>query len=162
MLRAKLKSPFQGTLESLAEKHDLNLLEVTLCLPEQNRSKISGDQFVDLMGQISTWGELLLIVVTPDGVFECKGEIPSGKVGAGYYNVGHGSSIAGHLRHEHCSDILFVRRSFHGKETCSIQFFNHDGQAMFKIFLGRTVEGALKPEQLGKFEDLSGLTRSPI
>lgn len=159
-IQERLQKPFQGPLESIAQSQDLTLQEVTECLPETEQKGISGDHFVEIIEEISTWGEILLIVHTLDGVFECHGHLEKGGIGAGYYNLGHGSPIAGHLRHEHCGRIIFVRRSFHHKETLSIQFFNHHGGSMFKIFLGRNKDGSLKSDQVAHFERLSGLIRA--
>ena len=35
-----------------------------------------------------------------------------------------------------------------GKETAPVQFFNADGEAMFKIFIGRDDKGTLRQEQI--------------
>jgi putative heme utilization carrier protein HutX len=159
LLRERLQAPFQSTLESLAEKYALSLAEVVACLPEAQRRQMPGSEFVPLLEQLADWGELLLIIHSADGVFECRGPIEKGSVGAGYYNLGHGSPISGHLRYERCREIYCIRRSFHKKETASIQFFNHEGGCMFKIFLGREADGSLRQDQLTRFEALSGLSR---
>jgi len=157
-LRERLTRPFQGALESLCQKYSLNLFQVTSSLPESNCKHFPGTDMVSILESLSEWGEVLLLINNQDGVFECKGSIPKGTIGRGYYNLGEGSPISGHLRYEACKDILCVRRSFHKKETCSIQFFNLKGAAMFKIFLGRDQSGAIRPEQLDHFEALCGLT----
>lgn len=156
-LKARLMRPHQGALESLCEKYTLSLCQVTACLPADNQAHFPGEDMVSILQQLANWGEMLLLINNDDGVFECKGTIPSGSVGRGYYNIGEGSPISGHLRYEACRDIFCVRRSFKKKETCSIQFFNQQGAAMFKIFLGRDASGAIYPEQIERFEALSGL-----
>jgi putative heme utilization carrier protein HutX len=156
-LTERLKRPFQGTLETLTEKYQLTLREATGCLPETSQKHFAGDQMVPILETISEWGEVLLLINNKDGVFECKGTIPKGTPGRGYYNLGSGSPISGHLCYEKCEAVYCVRRSFKKKVTCSVQFFNREGEAMFKIFLGRDAEGSIYPEQLVHFAALSQL-----
>lgn len=157
-LRDRLSRPHQGTLESLAAKYGLTLSQATECLPAGNRTHFPGSRMVEILGELADWGEVLLLINNDDGVFECKGTIPRGSLGHGYYNLGGGSPISGHLRYEACRDIYCVRRSFKKKDTCSIQFFNQSGAAMFKIFLGRDAAGQILPDQLKRFEALSQLS----
>jgi putative heme utilization carrier protein HutX len=159
-LTERLTRPHQGTLETLAEKYAFSLYEATGCLAEGQRRHFDGDQMVSVLETISEWGEVLLLINNKDGVFECKGTIPKGTVGRGYYNLGSGSPISGHLCHDKCQGIYCLRRSFKKKETCSVQFFNQEGEAMFKIFLGRDAQGGILPEQLTQFEAFSGLRQS--
>lgn len=157
---ALLEKPFQGPLEALAQAAGISMKAVVDCLPEACRHAITGKDFTDIMKEVGDWGEMLLIVNTDDGVFECKGRIMPGSVGMGYYNLGHGSPVSGHLRHDRCRDIYCVRRSFHKLDTCSIQFFNETGGCMFKLFVGRGEDGQLDPEQVRLFEELSGLSKT--
>jgi putative heme utilization carrier protein HutX len=159
-LTERLTRPHQGTLETLAEKYALTLYEATGCLAEDQRRHFDGDQMIPVLETLSEWGEVLLLINNKDGVFECKGSIPKGTVGRGYYNLGSGSPISGHLCYEKCQGIYCLRRSFKKKETCSVQFFNQEGAAMFKIFLGRDAEGRILSDQLRQFEALSGLRQS--
>lgn len=156
-LEALLSKPFQGPLEVLAQSAGLSMREVVQCLPQSHRHHIEGGRFIEILETVATWGEVLLIVNTDDGVFECKGAIAPGSVGMGYYNLGHGSPISGHLRHDRCRDIYCVRRSFHNLDTCSIQFFNEEGGCMFKLFVSRDEKRKLDPEQVQKYEALCGL-----
>lgn len=152
-----LEKPFQGPLEALAQASGLSMREVVEHLPESCRHHISGERFIDTLKEVGNWGEVLLIVNTDDGVFECKGKIAPGSVAMGYYNLGHGSPISGHLRHDRCRDIYCVRRSFHNLDTCSIQFFNEEGGCMFKLFVSRGADRKLDAEQVRLFEVFSGL-----
>ena len=101
-----------------------------------------------------SWGEVLFIVHTPDIVLECAGSIPPGTFGRGYYNIHGDSPIGGHIRAEACSRIAFLSRPFMGRPSCSIQFFNSDGEAMFKVFVRRDEKRELKADQVAKFEAL--------
>ena len=155
-LRERLRKPFQGTLESLAESRGLTLREVVDCLPSDLQRSVPGHRFEDVIKHVSTWGDVMIIVVTADGVFECKAPICEGSLGSGYYNLGGASAFSGHIRSERCSIIYFIKRQFHKKETCSIQFFNEEGSCMFKIFVGRDADGELRSEQVKLFNELAG------
>ena len=41
-----------------------------------------------------------------------------------------------HLRIGRCAAIYFIDRPFFGRRSCSLQFINIDGGAMFKVFVG--------------------------
>ena len=69
------------------------------------------------------------------------------------------SPIGGHIRAENCRAIAFVARPFMGRASCSIQFFNEAGEAMFKIFVRRNAARELIPEQVQKFEALRARIR---
>jgi heme iron utilization protein len=47
-----------------------------------------------------------------------------------------------------------VDRPFHGRRSCSVQFYNAEGEAMFKIFVRRDKARELMADQLAVFEQL--------
>ena len=61
----------------------------------------------------------------------------------------------GHLRHERCGGIAFVERPFMGKASAFVAFLNVDGGVMFKVFVGRDENRALKADQLDAFRKLA-------
>ena len=91
-----------------------------------------------------------------------RGTLPPGRLGHGFYNLqgGHGG-LHGHLRADNCKAIVFLRRPFMGKETASVQFFNADGEAMFKIFVGRDDKGALREDQIARLTALRDRLSTP-
>ena len=54
-LRAQLSSRPDQVLESLAAENNLSLLQVVLCLPQQNRAIASGSHFIRVMEDIAAW-----------------------------------------------------------------------------------------------------------
>jgi putative heme utilization carrier protein HutX len=108
------------------------------------------------MQDISQWGSVTIISHTRDAILEFEGPLPTGSMGHGFYNLSGGSALSGHLRADNCKAIVFLRRPFMGKETMSVQFFNADGEAMFKIFVGRDKTKQLKADQVEKFSQLEG------
>lgn len=153
-LRARLASSADGIVESLAREFNVSPLTVLTEMPPECRSLIDGSRFADVMHDVESWGDVLLIVHTADVVLECAGPIPPGSFGRGYYNMHGDSPISGHIKAENCQTIAFVSRPFMGRESRSIQFFNAAGEAMFKIFVRRDESKALKPEQVARFDSL--------
>jgi len=87
-------------------------------------------------------------------VLECEGVLPPGSFGRGYFNLQGDSPIGGHIRAARCREIAFVSRPFMGRLSHSIQFFNFDGDAMFKIFVRRDEARNLIAAQVAAFDAL--------
>lgn len=153
-LSERLAQSPDGVLERIASEHGVSTRDVVAALPEAFRTMLPGSCFDEVMTDLPSWGEVLFIVHTPDIVLECAGTIPPGSVGRGYFNLHGDSPIGGHIRYESCETIAFVSRPFMGRSSCSIQFFNRTGEAMFKVFVRRDKERNLLPEQIAKFEAL--------
>ena len=158
-LAARLALNPDGILEQIAREYGVSTLEVVRNLLPAHRTMVEAERFADLMEDVGTWGEILFIVHTPDIVLECEGPLPPGSFARGYYNMHGDSPIGEHIRAEHCRAIAFVARPFMGRASCSIQFFNEAGEAMFKIFVRRDAARELIPEQVQKFEALRARIR---
>jgi putative heme utilization carrier protein HutX len=154
LIRQDLAAKPDGVLEAIAETRGVSMQAVLDCLPPEVASPVAGHLFEEIWSDLTGWGEITFVVHTGDGVFECKGSVPPGTFGRGYFNIHGDSPIGGHLRAERCRFIYFVDRLFFGKRSCSVQFVNEDGRAMFKIFVGRNGDRSLKADQLVKFEAL--------
>ncbi len=142
-----------AVLEQIAEQHDVTTADVISCLPEREVSTIGGDEFMRVMLEIATWGEVTFIVNTTDLILEVKGSVPEGEMAHGFYNL-QGKPIGGHVKADDCASISFVSRKLFSSDTRSVQFYNRDGGCMFKIYLGRDEERRLIPAQIEKFEAL--------
>ena len=160
---AELAAKPDGVLEAVAERHGISFETVLACLPEGHAVRVSGVCFEEIWQELTEWGELMLIVHTRDGVFECKGRLPPGETRRGYFNI-HASDtpISGHLRADRCRWIYFIDRLFFGKRSCSVQFISVDGHAMFKVFVARDADRSLNPEHLQRFEALRAAKTRPI
>lgn len=154
MIRQDLAEKPDGILETVAEKHGVPLRAVLECLADGAASPAADENFEGVWSDLTKWGEITFVVHTRDGVFETKGAIPEGTTGRGYFNVHGDSPISGHIKADRCHVIYFVDRPFFGKRSCSVQFINHDGEAMFKVFVGRNEDRSLKDDQLARFEAL--------
>jgi putative heme utilization carrier protein HutX len=153
-LAERLAQSADGILEQIAREYAVSTFDVVQALPVEHRSVVSGARFQDIMGELTTWGEILFIVHTPDIVLECAGKIPPGSFARGYYNIHGDSPIGGHLKAENCTHIAFVSRPFMGRPSRSLQFFNGAGEAMFKIFVRRDDKRELLPDQVARFDAL--------
>lgn len=153
-VRRELAAKPDGVLEAAASAHALPLQRVVECLPVGMWKRIAGAHFIDVMQDIAGWGDITFIVHTKDAIVEFEGPLPGGTSGQGFYNLKGGNGLSGHLRASNCRAIVFLRRPFMGVETLSVQFFNADGEAMFKIFVGRDKDRRLKADQVERFATL--------
>lgn len=152
--RRLLAAKPDGVIEAVAREAGVPTEDVLKLLPEGDRIAVSGAEFEAVWRQLTDWGPVLFIVHTPDIVLECEGALPPGSFGRGYFNIHGDSPIGGHIKAASCATIYLVDRMFHGRRSCSVQFFNGEGEAMFKVFVRRDAERQLIPGQLALFERL--------
>lgn len=153
-VRAALAAKPDGVIEALAREHGVPTLAVLEATPAEQRRFIAAERFEALWRELAGWGTVLFIVHTPDIVLECEGSLPVGSFGHGYYNIHGDSPIGGHIKAGNCTAIYLVDRPFHGRRSCSVQFFNGAGEAMFKVFVRRDAARELLPDQVARFEAL--------
>lgn len=153
-LKADIAEKPDGVLEALVEKHQLSMKTVLGALPAGQAVPVAASRFEELWADMTQWGDVTFIVHSRDGVFEVKAPIPAGSHGRGYFNIHGESPLGGHLRADRCDSIWFVDRQFFGRRSCSIVFISVDGEAMFKVFVGRDAQRELNPQQVARFEEL--------
>jgi heme iron utilization protein len=154
LAREKLATKPDGVIEAVAAEAGLPTQAVLELTPKKERILVPPEAFEAIWTELSTWGDVLLIVHTKDIVCEVVGSLPVGTFGHGYYNIHGDSPIGGHIRAANCRAIYLVDRPFHGRRSCSVQFFNAAGEAMFKVFVRRDTARELLPDQLVRFEAL--------
>ncbi|HFC8466383.1 TPA: heme anaerobic degradation radical SAM methyltransferase ChuW/HutW [Neisseria subflava] len=152
MLRQSLEKNPGQVLEMLAAQNQCSFEDVIRCLPEENVRQTEGSRIVEILQAVSAWDESVTFIAhTPDAIVEVSGKLPNGKVGRGFYNFDHPETdggVHGHIYYENCASIYLLERPFMGKATCSLNFINRNGGAMFKIFVGRDEAGELKQHQI--------------
>ena len=152
MLRQSLEKNPGQVLEMLAAQNQCSFEDVIRCLPEENVRQTEGSRIVEILQAIAAWDESVTFIAhTPDAIVEVSGKLPNGKVGRGFYNFDHPETdggVHGHIYYENCASIYLLERPFMGKATCSLNFINRNGGAMFKIFVGRDETGELKQHQI--------------
>jgi heme iron utilization protein len=155
---AAISAKPDGVLEAMAQSAGATLLQVMRRLPGDGITLLPATQFDAVWNALQNWGEVLFIVHTDDIVLECASALPEGSHGHGYFNIHGDSPIGGHIKASNCEAIAIVDRPFHGKRSCSVQFLNASGNAMFKVFVRRDKHRQLLPDQLEKFEALKAMT----
>jgi heme iron utilization protein len=153
-IRTALNEQPDGVLDDVARRHGAPLRAVLDLLTEGAARSAPGARFAAIWADLVEWGPVTFIVHTEDGVFETKAPLPPGSEGRGYFNIHGESPLGGHLRIARCAAIYFVDRPFFGRRSCSLQFINIEGGAMFKVFVGRDEKRELLVEQLVRFERL--------
>ena len=152
MLRQSLEKNPGQVLEMLAAQNQCSFEDVIRCLPEENVRQTEGSRIVEILQAVAAWDESVTFIAhTPDAIVEVSGKLPNGKVGRGFYNFDHPETdggVHGHIYYENCASIYLLERPFMGKATCSLNFINRNGCAMFKIFVGRDEAGELKQHQI--------------
>jgi len=153
VIRAALAETPHAALEDIARKAGTTPLAVLRSLPEGEVTAFPGTLLPEVMADIVGWGEITFIVNTPTVILEVKAPLGHGQLSNGSFNL-HDKAIGGHIRHEACDCVAFVRRRLFGMETRSVQFYAGDGTCMFKIYLGRDENRALKPGQIAAMDAL--------
>ncbi len=148
------KDPSKAT-GAMAKELGVSEKEVISCLSDEMVKEVPIDKFEEIIEEVSKLGQLTLIVQNESTIFQVRTLFPLGSYGHGYYNLlSKETPIGGHIKDEELSAIFLVSKPFMGIETHSIQFFNHNGNAMFKLFLGRDENRQIIPEQMEKFISL--------
>jgi putative heme utilization carrier protein HutX len=154
-LRQLMRDDPSALFEKVAEEQGVTCREAVEALPAEMRRIAPGSAFMAAMEDIAAWGDVTFIIHTGDGIFEIGGPVPKGTEGRGYFNLAGSAGLHGHLRHDRCAAIAFVERPFFGKPSASVLFVNRDGGFMFKVFVGRDENRALKADQLARFRALA-------
>lgn len=152
LVHAALAAKPDGVVENIARECGVPSQIVLEALPGEYRTFVPAERFEAIWQKMTGWGKVLFIVHTADIVLECEGSLPPGAFGHGYFNIHGDSPIGGHIKAANCAAIYLVDRPFHGRRSCSVQFYNASGEAMFKVFVRRDKERALIGEQLVQFE----------
>jgi heme iron utilization protein len=160
-IRAALDERPDGVLDDVARRNAAPLRVVLDLLPEAAARSAPGERFAEIWADLIDWGPVTFIVHTEDGVFETKAPLPPGTESHGYFNIHGESPLGGHLRMTRCAAIYFVDRPFFGRRSCSLQFINIEGGAMFKVFVGRDDKRELLADQLARFERLREAETAP-
>lgn len=153
-IKTALEKKPDAVLEFISRDLGIPLRDVIDCLPQAEVTRIPATEFAAMMGELAALGQITFILHTEDIVLECKGEIPEGSFGRGYYNIHGESPIGGHIKAENCGAIYLLSREMMGRPSHVAIFCNHQGEAMFKVYLGRDENRNLIPEQVSKFQEI--------
>lgn len=159
-IRAAIAANPMGALEDIAAAAGTQPGAVLDHLPAGEVKLASGSAFIEVMQDLTDWGEVTVVLNTGPVIFEAKGVVPQGNIGRGFYNL-HGAPIGGHIKADACARVAFVSRKFMGTETHSIQFYTAGGACMFKVYLGRDANRKMLPDQIARFTTLRDRMTAP-
>lgn len=114
---------------------------------------LPGERAESLLTEIASWGNTTTIIIHGGSVFEFKGVFPAGASAHGFYNLKGTTGFEGHLRLDALTRIDLITKNHRGRLAKAFAFMKND-ETVFKIFLGRDVEGDLLEEQVARFEQL--------
>tara|TARA_R110002072_G_scaffold23437_7_gene81158 strand:- start:4272 stop:4685 length:414 start_codon:yes stop_codon:yes gene_type:complete len=119
--------------------------------PDKNASLVA-DQAEALLRDLADWGTTTTVVQHGGCVFEFKGPFPPGAPGMGYYNLeGELPGFHGHIRLDAIACIGFQEKQHRGRDSYAFVFQGVQGEVLFKVFLGRSSDGSVYPEQIERF-----------
>ncbi|MBQ3892245.1 MAG: heme utilization cystosolic carrier protein HutX [Desulfovibrio sp.] len=131
-------------LSALARTCGMTEMDAAHGLPEEMRVFAPASAFEKIWKGITQWAHATFI--SQQGGFGMKfsGNIPEGRMINGIYHFSGTDPFGGHVRLDSLGAICFLTLPFMGKETCSVQFFDREGHAMFAVHVGK-VDGGLCP-----------------
>lgn len=137
----------------IANQLAISELDVISTFPQKIALIISGKKAKNILEELSTWGDVTVIVHAHGSIFEVKAPLPFGRTSHGYYNLdAKKGQLHGHLKLERITNIALISRNFMGRESHCFCFFSKSGESIFKIYLGRDSQHQLISSQLTKFD----------
>lgn len=149
-------------IEGLAEESGMPARDVVAQLPANMRSFVSANKLVSILEEISGWGDVTVLLRTPEGAIEITTSLPRVEVAQGYFHWLGESKFRGHFQFDQCAGIAFVQRAFMRRPSAFILFFNRKGGIMFKIAVRRNEHHMLAEDQLSAFQNLAKRLGKPL
>lgn len=126
-------------------------------------AQLPGKYAQSLLQLISHWGKMTTIVFSGGSVFEFKGPFPKGEIGHGFYNLTtdssaeHQQNFEGHLKLSNIDRVDMISKLHRQRQTYCFELFTPLNELVFKIFIGRTSDGKLIPDQVNAFLKLADI-----
>jgi putative heme utilization carrier protein HutX len=140
------------TAGKISKEYNVSELEVLKALEESKAVRVFGKDYVKtLLKELTSLGEMLIIIEYGGSVFEIKSVFPEGEEGHGFYNLKR-APFSGHLNIGKIAKIAVVSEIFFGVRSCSWRFLGEDGNSVFKVYVGRDGNREHIKEHLAVFE----------
>lgn len=136
----------------LARQYGLSEAEIVGILPPEQVAPLDVTQWETIIRSFEEVGNVHVIMSNTSGVLEVFGQFGNFSRTGPFFNV-QTKSIDMHLRPDTLAHVFAIEKPGHmdGVSTLSIQFFNHEGSAAFKVFF--TFGGkAPSPERRAQWE----------
>lgn len=119
----------------LAKQYDLSEVEIMSILPPDQITRLDVARWETIIRSFEEVGNVHVIMSNASGVLEVFGQFGNFSRTGPFFNV-QTKSIDMHLRPDSLAHVFAIEKPGHmdGVSTLSIQFFNHDGHAAFKVF----------------------------
>lgn len=138
--------------QTLAQELSVPLESVISALPAEMRVSAPASDFLEIWEEISTWEKITFMASTAGIILEISCQLPKGKSGHGMYNLmGKGLPFGGHVMPDKIASVWFVSKPLFGLESHSVQFFDHEGNQAFAMYLGRGDDRQIIPSVREKF-----------
>lgn len=153
-VRAALeRTPNAMTLQ-LARKFEVPEEQVVRCLPEGWATELDVTRWEELIRGLADFGEVHVIVSNGAATLESVGQFGGFSTWDEFFNV-QTKTLDMHIRWPNLGAAFTVAKPSHmtGRRTLSVQFFDKQGHATFKVFLSM---GATEPppEIMASFESI--------
>ena len=153
-LEERLKG-FSGFLERLSKEYGMTTLELVHKLPAADTTITSGEAMLDVLKDVSEWGDILFITEAREIITGTSTTMPQVFNHDGYFHFFGTNGFGGHIKEDACKHIAFINRSFQKRPSRSIHFYDGAGEPMFKIFVSRELSGEMKEDQITRWEALA-------
>jgi putative hemin transport protein len=130
------ENPNQMTM-LLARQFGVPEVEVVRAFPDDRAVELDAQRWEELIRGLEPFGKVHVIVSNGAATLEAHGEFGRFSMTGDFFNV-QTRTLDMHIRWREIGAAFAVEKPGHldGKKTLSIQFFDRNGHAAFKVFLG--------------------------
>lgn len=123
---------------ALQMARDLGVAEVEIVrhLPDDRAIELDAGRWEEIITELESLGKVHVLVTNSTATLETVGEFGNFSTWGEFFNV-QTQTLDMHIRFSQIAAIFAVEKPGHmnGINTLSIQFFDREGQAAFKVFL---------------------------
>src|SRR5437764_13090197 len=132
---AVANNPRKMTLQ-LARDLGVPEVEVVRAFPPERVTELDVSRWEDLLRRLEPLGTVRVLVSNGAATVEVDGRFGGFSTTGEFFNV-QTDTLDMHLRHQNLAAVFAVEKPGHmdGMATRSLQFFDRDGAAAFKVFL---------------------------
>lgn len=134
-IRAAFESNGRQMAVVLARKYEVSELEVVQAMPEGMAVELDSSRWEAIIRALEPMGACHVIVNNGSVTMECTGPFSGMDFSGPFFNV-QNDELDMHIQYKTLTQVFAVIKPGHtdGSMTQSIQFFNHKGEAAFKVF----------------------------
>ena len=144
----------------LAQRFAVPEADILRALPPGRVVELESSQWEAIIRDLEPLGKVHVIISNGAATLETSGVFKDFSIWGGFFNV-QSPSLDMHIRYDNLGSIFALEKPSHmnGVNTLSIQFYDRQGHAAFKVFLN--FGGPVTPERQAIFEQLRAKYRKP-